>query len=120
MNSDCGTVTIENCENMSEPRIYISRVDSISITDCSIAYLYCVDSEFRFGGRISGCKISGANFQGASLSGIAISDSEFSDYLVISDGVIENLSLTGVTYSKGIEIDSQNVAYTDSDRFKPL
>jgi len=112
-------VKIEKCENMSEPKIYISRVDSLSISNCNIAYLYCVESEFRAGGQISGCKISGANFQGAKMTGIAIRDTEFSDYLVISDAVIRNLSLTGVTYLNGIEIDSQNVKYIESDRFTP-
>ncbi|MBU8933412.1 MAG: pentapeptide repeat-containing protein [candidate division Zixibacteria bacterium] len=120
INSDCQMVTIENCENMSEPKIFISRVDSLSISNCSIAYLYCVDSEFRSGGQINGCKISGANFQGAKMTGIAISDSEFSDYLVISNAIIKNLSLTGVTYMSGIEVDSQNVNYIESDRFAPL
>jgi uncharacterized protein YjbI with pentapeptide repeats len=119
VNSDCQMLTIEKCENMSEPKIYISRVDSLSINNCNIAYLYCVESEFRSGGQISGCKISGANFQGANITGITIKDSEFSDYLVISDAVIRNLSLTDVTYTKGIEIDSQNVKYIESDRFTP-
>jgi fluoroquinolone resistance protein len=119
INSDCRMVAIEKCENMSEPKIYISRVDSLTISNCSIAYLYCVESEFRSGGQISGCKISGANFQGAKMTGIAIRESEFSDYLVVSDAVLRNLSLTGVTYTEGIEIDSQNVNYIESDRFMP-
>jgi uncharacterized protein YjbI with pentapeptide repeats len=119
INSDCQMLTIEKCENMSEPKIFISRVDSLSMSNCSIAYLYCVESEFRSGGQISNCKISGANFQGANMSGIAIRDSEFSDYLVISDAVVRKLSLTDVTYADGIEIDSQNVNYIESDRFTP-
>ena len=117
INSDCQVMTIEKCENMSEPKIYISRVDTLSISNCSIAYLYCVESEFKFGGQINGCKISGANFQGANMTGIAIKNTEFSDYLVVSDAEIRNLSLAGVTYASGIEIDSQNVKYIESDRF---
>jgi len=119
VNSDCQLLTIDDCEKMLEPKIYISRVDNLTLRNSNLAYLYCVESVFGPGGEINGCKISGANFQGAEMTGVTISDCEFSDYLVISNGAFRKLSLVGVTYTDGIEIDSQAVDYIESDRFAP-
>jgi len=119
VNSDCQLLTIDSCEKMSEPKIYISKVDSLTLRNSNLAYLYCVESVFGSGGEITSCKISGANFEGAQMTGVAISDCEFSDYLVISNGTFRRLSLARVTYTDGIEIDSETVNYIESDRFAP-
>jgi uncharacterized protein YjbI with pentapeptide repeats len=110
-------VTIEKCEKMMEPKIYMSRVDVLSLLDCSMAYLYCVETEFKSGGEVKNCSISGANFQDAALTGTAISNTSFADYLVLTGATFKNVSLSGVTLADGIEVDSQNVSYIDSDRF---
>lgn len=117
-NSDCRQIEFEKCMKLSEPKFFISRIDSLVIAECDVAYLYCVESEFISGSVIRGSNIAGANFESAKVTGLKIENSQLSDYLVVSNATFRNLSLNDVTYAEGIEIDSLNVVYVESDSFR--
>lgn len=117
VNSNCRRLSIERCQRVSEPKFYLSKLSEWSMRDCSLHYLYCVETEFSVSGVISNCSITGANFSQAKMSGVTVENSSFAKYLVLSGGVFEGLVLKSVTYDKDLEIDEDNVTYANSDKF---
>ncbi|BBO80548.1 hypothetical protein DSCO28_11140 [Desulfosarcina ovata subsp. sediminis] len=111
---------VQGCDAINEWNAVESTINRFNLTNSRLKYTVWEVCQFHGPGLIDKTRFDGANFTESTWKDIQFRQSEFTDFLVLTDGKFYRVHLTSVRLDPRIEIDDAGVSFEASDDFRKL
>jgi uncharacterized protein YjbI with pentapeptide repeats len=107
------------CKNILEMRFFHSVLRDFSLSGSHASCISLIDSEMSGHSLLESSVVQGCEFIRAKLDGVLLRNVTLGDRLVMKNTSFIRLKLEQIIYEPGINIQTEAVDYSDSDRFAP-
>jgi uncharacterized protein YjbI with pentapeptide repeats len=108
------SATLTGCKDVCELTFDRSNLTDLAITASRIAYFDLKGSTVSGQSMVSGCQLDGLNLANSIMHGLRMAGCSLATYLVLDGATFDGLSLSGMQYGAGLEVDAAGVTYLEN------